>query len=88
METKLHIQMSTFDMRRMTGGETRGRANNNSPGKTYPTAFCLVRMTGGETKWSLVGRCVPNAHPIISVSRRYFADSKFESALDPVNTSR
>ena len=31
-----------------------------------------------------VGRCVPNAHPIVGANRRYSADSKFESALEPV----
>ena len=36
--------------------------------------------------WELafVGRCVPNADPIVGANRRYSADSKFESALEPV----
>ena len=36
----------------------------------------------------IVGRCVPNGDPIVGVNRRYSADSKFESALEPVGASR
>ena len=35
-----------------------------------------------------VGRCVPNGDPIVGANRRYSADSKFESALEPVGASR
>ena len=37
---------------------------------------------------ALVGRCVPNGDPIVEANRRYSADSKFESALEPVGASR
>ena len=37
---------------------------------------------------AFVGRCVPNADPIVGANRRYSADSKFESALEPVGASR
>ena len=41
------------------------------------------------TDWesAFVGRCVPNADPIVGANRRYSADSKFESALEPVGAS-
>ena len=42
----------------------------------------------GDSKSALVGRCVPNADPIVAANRRYSADSKFESALEPVGASR
>ena len=37
---------------------------------------------------AFVGRCVPNADPIVGANRPYSADSKFESALEPVGASR
>ena len=37
---------------------------------------------------AFVGRCVPNADPIVGANRRYSADSQFESALEPVGASR
>ena len=37
---------------------------------------------------AFVGRCVPNADPIAGVRQRYSADSKLESALEPVGASR
>ena len=37
---------------------------------------------------AIVGRCLPNADPIVGANRRYSADSKFESALEPVGASR
>ena len=37
---------------------------------------------------AFVGRCVPNADSIVGANRRYSADSKFESALEPVGASR
>ena len=42
----------------------------------------------GDWKSALVGRCVRNADPIVGTNRRYSADSKFESALEPVGASR
>ena len=42
----------------------------------------------GDWKSVFVGRCVPNADPIVGANRRYSADSKFESALEPVGAGR
>ena len=39
----------------------------------------------GDRKSALVGRCVPNADPIVGANRLYSADSKFESAFESEN---
>ena len=41
-----------------------------------------------ENRRSSVGVHVPSVDPIVGANRRYSADSKFESALEPVGASR
>ena len=54
-----------------------------------PTASRQLAISPtGDWKSAFVGRCVPNADPIVGVNRRYSADSKFESAFEPVGASR
>ena len=75
-------------------GRDRSRPVRKSVVWTRPNAQCTPTdwqsAISPTADWesAFVGRCVPNAAPIVGVRRRYSADSKFESALEPVGASR
>ena len=66
----------------------QGLTDSSRTDSCYLRTAANAQCTPADWESAFVGRCVPNADPIVGANRRYSADSKFESALEPVGTSR